>query len=113
MRRLASLFLFFVFLSFQSCAQKENPIIPVPKKLDWKSGSFTFNHETNLKFDRGNKALQYAIAPLVQKLSKAANIDLLKNKQASASAISIQLSNDIKNHEGYKLDVRSDGIQIT
>mgnify|MGYP003575217248 CR=1 FL=1 len=102
-----------LFMAFAACAQQHS-IIPHPQRLEWKKGYFTFNQCTHLQFDSGNKELQWAVAPLKDKLSKAAGLHLTSPVNCNKSSIvAVALKSSITNEEGYVLDISADKIQIT
>lgn len=110
------LFLLMIILSGflqKTKAQQKNNIIPIPEKMEWGKGKFSFTNCTLLQFDKSNKQLHDALAPLISKLKIAASIDLLSSKKCAVkSVVSIRLNNSTSNEEGYNIKVIKQRIEI-
>lgn len=114
MRKIQVLFTGIFLLLLVTVQAQQNPVIPQPDKVLWKKGDFVFSSCTQLQYDKNNQQLQWAIAPLTERLKKAAGLTITAAaKCKKPSVISVKLSKDIANAEGYKLDINSHSIQIT
>lgn len=72
-----------------------------------------FTSCTRIIFDKSNKPLQNAIAPLINKLKRAASVNLLaQTKCPGKPAVSVSLSNAIADEEGYTLNISRQKIEI-
>lgn len=92
---------------------QQNPIIPAPASIQFGKGEFVFNTCTTLEFEKSNTELNWALSPLVTSLQTAANINLLSPKKCrSFSAIEVKLSDEIREKEGYALDIKPNSISI-
>ncbi len=104
-------FLLLVFCGMRLAAQ-QSPIIPQPQSVGWGKGSFTISACTGLQFDRKNKELQWAVAPLVKKLQQAAGVDLLRPGCAKPRLVVVRLDATIRGSEGYHLSVQQESVVI-
>ena len=103
----------FLFLFLLSSAGAQQSIIPQTQKLDWQKGVFVFNQCTYLQFDSSNRELQWAVAPLVEKMGKAAGLHLRKPINCNkTTTVAVALDESIANEEGYQLSVTPQKILI-
>jgi len=106
----------FLSLFFLLCVQAisaQYNIIPKPQKMVAGKGVFVFNQCTYLQFDSSNKELQWAVAPLLQKLKKAANFQLTNPINCNRSnLVSVVLDSTFINKEGYQLIVNPSQVLI-
>lgn len=103
---------FITLLVFSSAAQ-QNPIIPQPKKIEFKSGNFVFSRCIDWQFDAGNEQLQWAMRPLFDRLQHAAGIkreDAINCKMRST--FNVILDKNFDKAEGYTLNVQPLSIEI-
>lgn len=103
----------FLFLFWAGAASAQHSIIPQPQKLVWQKGLFVFNQCTHLRFDSSRKELQWALAPLVQKMKTAAGLNLNSPLDCNkSSVVSVVLDKTIEHEEGYQLAVSPQQIII-
>ena len=88
-------------------------IIPMPASVEAKSGVFTIDKNTVFVVPIGADDVNVALKYLNDKLNNSAGFALASSSiKADKNAISVELTSDITNSEGYELSVTKSGISI-
>ena len=99
-----------VFLVFSAVAQNSYNIIPLPKKLEPATGSFSFKKGTSIIIT--DPSLEPVATLLAENIKTATgNVFAVKTGKAGASGIVFSLNNALE-EEGYTLKISSKKIDI-
>ncbi|MEO8109052.1 MAG: family 20 glycosylhydrolase [Ginsengibacter sp.] len=94
-------------------------IIPEPFSIVEKTGSFQFNSKTKIVIDKNNEGSIKIFTAFAKQFKIASGIELKTGGEITAPgavntiAIEIKQAPEIKNKEGYILDITSDEIKIS
>ncbi len=99
--------------TFQSFAQSNVSLVPIPASISTQEGKFTFTSRTKIFLQTKDAEILNAIEPLCTKLKDAAGLDLAISKKAkNRASIIISLDNTIRHEEGYVLKVTKNNIEL-
>ncbi len=99
--------------SFEIPEVKTISIIPKPNDLKMQGGVFKINKNTTFILPIGAEDVELAVNYLIEKIEKSAGFRLNTSSSISEkNVIAIELSADIKNEEGYELNVTQNKIYV-
>lgn len=104
-----------IFIANICLGKNTYSIIPSPKYEQAKKGFFIINEDTKFILPENNKRLYQAINPLLKQLKRSKDnaIEITKDFSSNEkNRIICKLNKNIKNNEGYVLDIKKNGIVV-
>ena len=107
-------FILLTFLSVKSAAQSARNIIPLPHKIEMRTGTFYLDKNTSVQYEKGQENLKRLDSFLRTQLKNRFGIQVSNsNKHSSAIILSIDKTLTRQGSEGYVLKITPDQIEIT
>jgi len=118
---MTKLFIPFLFLIATSCQPTteltKNPenaysIIPIPAKMQQKTGQFYLDESTTVAIHSDDKKLRDAVTLWLNGLRSQLELELPIQQEATNKALVFELTDTLASQEGYHLDISPDQIRL-